>query len=459
MKKKTKSNVWHIQWMLLAFVTLCFTGCKDDNEDQGEAFDPNKPIVISDFSEKKGGVGNNLILYGDNFGNDISKVKVTIGGKDARIITVKNKSMYCIIPPKAYNGDIHVSALDDNGQVISSAEAESTFEYEKKWMVSTAFGTHYENSNEFFDMKDGSLDAGGGFGNVFWFSWDPLSDYNKLYFTNDGKTTRYLDLEKNEIGTFSHGFDRVTAMTWTLDGDLILSHNHSSDTRTANYLYTRESNYSTRETLGGYARGVNGSMVHPINGEFYYSRYRAGDMWKYDFETGESSLCFQNPYSGVAIYLVPHPSGNYAYMLEQEFYFIMRTDYDWISRTFTTPYAICGTGNAWGYSDGIGTHAQLNRPIQGVFVKNPDYAGRDDEYDFYFCDKNNHCVRILTPTGRVTTFAGRGNNGTSGLFDGEVRTEARFNEPRALTFDPKRNCFYVGDGLNKIIRKIAKETE
>ena len=196
MKKKTKSNVWHIQWMLLAFVTLCFTGCKDDNEDQGEAFDPNKPIVISDFSPKKGGVGNNLILYGDNFGNDISKVKVTIGGKDARIITVKNKSMYCIIPPKAYNGDIHVSALDDNGQVISSAEAESTFEYEKKWMVSTAFGTHYENSNEFFDMKDGSLDAGGGFGNVFWFSWDPLSDYNKLYFTNDGKTTRYLDLEK-----------------------------------------------------------------------------------------------------------------------------------------------------------------------------------------------------------------------------------------------------------------------
>ena len=137
----------------------------------------------------------------------------------------------------------------------------------------------------------------------------------------------------------------------------------------------------------------------------------------------------------------------------------MRTDYDWISRTFTTPYAICGTGNSWGYSDGIGTHAQLNRPIQGVFVKNPDYEGQDDEYDFYFCDKNNHCVRILTPTGRVTTFAGRGNNGTSGLFDGEVRTEARFNEPRALTFDPKRNCFYVGDGLNKIIRKIAKETE
>ena len=32
MKKKTKSNVWHIQWMLLVFVALCFTGCKNDNK-------------------------------------------------------------------------------------------------------------------------------------------------------------------------------------------------------------------------------------------------------------------------------------------------------------------------------------------------------------------------------------------------------------------------------------------
>lgn len=47
---------------------------------------------------------------------------------------------------------------------------------------------------------------------------------------------------------------------------------------------------------------------------------------------------------------------------------------------------------------------------QGVFVKNPEYAGEEDEYDFYFCDERNHCIRILTPTGRVVTFAGRGND-------------------------------------------------
>ena len=72
----------------------------------------------------------------------------------------------------------------------------------------------------------------------------------------------------------------------------------------------------------------------------------------------------------------------------------------------------------------------MKGPGQGVFVKNPEYAGEEDEYDFYFTDDYNHCVRVLTPTGRVYTFAGRGNG---------------------------RNCFYVGERNNKVIRKIALE--
>ena len=63
----------------------------------------------------------------------------------------------------------------------------------------------------------------------------------------------------------------------------------------------------------------------------------------------------------------------------------------------------------------------------------------------------------MNPQGRIETFAGRGNNGTSGYANGDLRTEARFNNPRAIAYDEKRNCFYVGDAGNKVIRKIAKE--
>ena len=43
----------------------------------------------------------------------------------------------------------------------------------------------------------------------------------------------------------------------------------------------------------------------------------------------------------------------------------------------------------------------MNEPQQGCFVKNEEYTGQKDEYDFYFVDKQNHCVRTLTPTPSV----------------------------------------------------------
>ena len=50
------------------------------------------------------------------------------------------------------------------------------------------------------------------------------------------------------------------------------------------------------------------------------------------------------------------------------------------------------------YKDLAGTKARLNKPGQGVFVFNKEYedANKEDCYDFYFTDRNNHCIRKLT---------------------------------------------------------------
>lgn len=37
----------------------------------------------------------------------------------------------------------------------------------------------------------------------------------------------------------------------------------------------------------------------------------------------------------------------------------------------------------------------------------------EDCYDFYFTDSKNHCIRVLTPEGVVSTFAGRGSAGVN----------------------------------------------
>ena len=447
-----------IHWVLLGLIVLCLTQCKRSEVKTEVEYDPSKPVVVTDFYPKEGGVGNNLVLYGENFGNDPSKIKVTIGGKTAKVVGVKNNSVYCVVPEKAYAGDIQVTILNDNKEELAKVEAKELFSYNRKLLVSTFLGKYYQVASD-FQEKEGPFNDCGAFKGITWLTFDP-KNHNHLYFTGDVNSCRLIDFEKQYVSYFVTGLDRVSVINWRIDGDqdMIVSHNHTSDTKNGNYIFTRQSNFLQKQPIEFYARGVNGTMVHPQNGELYYSRYRAGDVHRYDFATKEDKMVFSNPYTGVAVYLVMHPSGDYAYMVEYEKHYIMRTDYDRAKRTFTTPYTVCGAAGTAGYADGIGTSARLNQPVQGVFVKNPEYETQGgDQYDFYFCDKTNHAIRILTPGGRVSTFAGRGNNGTSGYVNGDLRTEARFNSPQAIAYDEEKKCFYIGDAGNWLIRKIARE--
>ncbi|MCS3011404.1 hypothetical protein NXX98_27205 [Bacteroides thetaiotaomicron] len=109
--------------------------------------------------------------------------------------------------------------------------------------------------------------------------------------------------------------------------------------------------------------------------------------------------------------MVIHPTGDYAYIVVINQHYIMRANYNEETKSFGTPFLLCGQVGKAGWEDKVGTSARLDHPYQGVFVKNQKYVdeGKADHYDFYFCDRNNHCVRILTPEGLVTTFAGRGS--------------------------------------------------
>ncbi|TCC93130.1 IPT/TIG domain-containing protein [Pedobacter hiemivivus] len=457
---KIKNNVrhWQIHWMLLGLIVLCLTHCKQDEVKQEAKYDPSKPLEVTDFYPKEGGAGNNMVIYGENFGSDPSKIKVMIGGKVAVVVGVKNNSLYCLIPAQAYDGDIKVSVVDGNNNEIANAAAKEVLSYTRKWLASTFLGKYYEVGSA-FQEKEGPFEDCGAFKGIQWLSFDPKNP-NHLYFTAGGSSSRLIDFENKYVSYFRTGLDDASVMTWKIDGnqDMLVSHNHASDTKYGNYIFSRQSNFVQKQAIEVYSRGVRGTLIHPQNGELYYSRFRAGDVRRYDFNTKEDKLVFTNPYSGIAIYMVMHPTGDYAYLLEYDKHYIMRTDYDRVNKTFKIPYTICGEAGTTGYADGIGTNARLNFPVQGVFVKNPDYeASGGDQYDFYFCDKSNHAIRTLTPQGRVGTFAGRGNNGTSGYANGDLRTEARFNSPQAIAYDELKKCFYIGDAGNWLIRKIAKE--
>lgn len=455
---RTKNHKWRFFWGLSVLMSLCFVGCKDNDEVEETGFDPSSPVIISDFLPKKGGLGQELVIYGNNFGNDKVKTKVTIGGVEAQVINVKNTALYCFVPAKAYDGDIEVSILDEEGQEIARGECEEKFEYQKKMLVTTLLGTTYENNTK-YDTKDGPFNDCGGFKNVGWLTFDPQSDSNILYAV-DSETNgscRVIDFSSQMVSTFKPTVPsgaKIASVSWTLNGDMLVTNNQSDKSKPGYYFFTRSSGF-TAQTALWIANGARTAAVHPINGEVYYSEYTNGQVFKGSINPLSSVLSCKSPRGSAGIYMHIHPTGNFMYLVVNGASYILRSDYDWDNQTFTTPYLVAGEYNVSGYVDGVGAKARLNKPVQGAFVKKAEYEGQNDEYDFYFCDKSNHCIRILSPTGRVSTFAGTPQK--NGFEEGDLRLEAKFKNPEGLLYDEKRQCFYVGDSGNRRIRKIALE--
>ena len=460
MKMKTKDHGWYFLCGLLALVSFCFVSCKDDNEEGEPPFDPSRPVAISDFTPKEGGLGSRLVLYGDNFGNDVSRVKVTIGGQNAKVVGVKNQSLHCYVPSKAYEGDIEVTILDEYGEELAFVEAEEKFTYKKKMLVTTFLGETYENNTK-YDIKDGPFNDCGGVENMLWMVLDPF-DHDYLYVCGGNKSHRVLNFkdERLETITFPSPVENKTlnVLSFSTKGELIAVRDVANTTEDAVFFYSRESGFKT-QVNSFIARGCRSASAHPRNGEIYTSRYDLGVIGRYDPETKVHDVSkVKLPYSKCQIFTNIHPTGKYMYITLSDKHYIMRSDYDEAEKTFTTPYLVCGKYDTKDWVDGMGNNARLNTPRQGCFVKNPDYAGQEDEYDYYFCEIDNHCIRKLTPQGRVSTYAGRPNgSGTAGFNNGDLRLEARFNKPICIVYDDVRECFFVGDSNNHRIRKIAME--
>jgi sugar lactone lactonase YvrE len=98
-------------------------------------------------------------------------------------------------------------------------------------------------------------------------------------------------------------------------------------------------------------------------------------------------------------------------------------------------------GGSIGFANGTGGAAQFNQP----YCIAMDAAG-----NFYVGDRINHAIRKITSAGAVTTLAG---NGTAGNTNG-TGGAAQFNEPLGITVDAAGNV-YVADYINGALRKVT----
>ncbi|CAM4516335.1 sugar lactone lactonase YvrE [Paenibacillus endophyticus] len=104
-------------------------------------------------------------------------------------------------------------------------------------------------------------------------------------------------------------------------------------------------------------------------------------------------------------------------------------------------YTAAGDGKP-GYKDGKFGDAQFNAPA-GLAIDTKD--------NVYVADTLNNVIRMISPEGVTTTFAGAA--GEAGGYKDGGAAEAKFNEPMGLAFDEKGGL-YVADSGNHLIRYI-----
>lgn len=111
---------------------------------------------------------------------------------------------------------------------------------------------------------------------------------------------------------------------------------------------------------------------------------------------------------------------------------------------------VAGNGTLGYTGDGAAaTSANLDSPL-GVVV---DSAG-----NLYISDYVNNAIRMVAPSGTITTVAGgAGGNGTSGFAgDGGSGTSALLNGPVGLAMDSAGNL-YIADSGNNRVRMVAPD--
>lgn len=133
--------------------------------------------------------------------------------------------------------------------------------------------------------------------------------------------------------------------------------------------------------------------------------------------------------------------------------------------------AICGTGTTSlygvscgavgnvislagdGYSTaiGVGGYTGDNGPATSAELNSPYAPGFDANGNMYIPDSANNVVRLVSPAGTITTFAGTGTPGYFG--DGGLPTAAALQTPTSVIVDSAQNVLICDSG-NSAIRKV-----
>lgn len=93
-------------------------------------------------------------------------------------------------------------------------------------------------------------------------------------------------------------------------------------------------------------------------------------------------------------------------------------------------------------------------PASSAQLSGPGGVAVDNAGNIYISDFLNNRVRLVSPSGEISTYAGNGNSGFGG--DGGAAASAQLSQPAGLAVDGAGNL-YIADSNNAVVRKVTPD--
>lgn len=431
---------------------MFLASCKDsDDGPKSTPYDPSKPTELLTFFPERGKYLEKVILKGKNFGNDPTKIKVYFNERQAPVIGSDGEAMYALAPRLpvigAMDGPCNISVVIGEDSLTYPA----TFEYKSAVSVTTIAGNGEVDPAKY---KVGTISE---------------SVIQPRFICID-KDDNLFVVQRAPNNQAPYGLLRIDEVLGEISElGKIMGNVPAADPVTGMLSQPTEAGeggipgtfitYDPREFWGPRFRtaifktsefpaptnGWKHSMVVNPEDRYIYTRYYHGELVKIHPTTFEAEVIAETGQGdSFGLTFVPGEP-NILYIAfssgENPNYGNSIVSLD-VTDPANTIKRLSSPNLAGGHRDGRLDQAQFRSPSQ-IFS--------DADGNIYVADRDNHCIRRITPEKMVETTLGI--PGVSGWKDGS-KEEALFNQPTGLGISSDGSV-YVADWQNARVRKLS----
>ncbi|MDR1172712.1 MAG: IPT/TIG domain-containing protein [Bacteroidales bacterium] len=452
---------------MIVFVctAVLLVSCGSEDKEKTK-YDPDQPSRISTFYPSEGKYQEKIMLTGVNLPTDPSLVRVYFNNRRAPMIGGTTERMYVLAPRLPGNAEGYDAPGTGIGHCIisvviagqDSTTYPDTFLYEESITVSTVAGNgdqeHFEEGNLANAILQPKYIACDNDGNVFISNWRADDGRGFCYICRlneeENSFTRLRSTAKeSNVPCVDPVTGVVTIPIETMGSFISANPNEYWAPR------DRDMKFQNWTPPNGWKHAM---VVNPTDGMIYtrwyqgsivridpntYETYRIaeseqGDSYGLTFRPQEPNIMYISFRNNAGIYAnsIATVDVSAGKDLEEDDPAAAKLAVEATLRRVSSP----STGG--GHRDGPLATAQF-RNLGQIFC--------DQDGFIYVADRENHCIRRITPENQVETVLGI--PGTPGWRDG-TRDEALFRNPTGIAI-ASDGSVYIADNGNSRLRKLS----